>query len=232
MFYRCLIALKKTSIDVSGLIRLFLGNNSFSHKVILSYPINSCHTRERCRFGRGCIYAHSQQELNEWKQEYDRKLKEKAKEDIKKREELFSSEMASNVKHVKAALAVSFESSLYGGFEQLVLFDFGRKPYLVKKLNADVTSESNTLPIAREHLASQAPAIWDERSVEVVRFNQATREALQAEHLLRKYSLPRQLEIADEFLSPKIYKSVMHQLLFVEERFMKEEISRYVQRRF
>ena len=95
MFYRCLIALKKTSIDVSGLIRLFLGNNSFSHKVILSYPINSCHTRERCRFGRGCIYAHSQQELNEWKQEYDRKLKEKAKEDIKKREELFSSEMAS-----------------------------------------------------------------------------------------------------------------------------------------
>ena len=89
------IALKKTSIDVSGLIRLFLGNNSFSHKVILSYPINSCHTRERCRFGRGCIYAHSQQELNEWKQEYERKLKEKAKEDIKKREELFSSEMAS-----------------------------------------------------------------------------------------------------------------------------------------
>ena len=57
--------------------------------------INSCHTRERCRFGRGCIYAHSQQELNEWKQEYERKLKEKAKEDIKKREELFSSEMAS-----------------------------------------------------------------------------------------------------------------------------------------
>lgn len=95
MFYRCLIALKKTPIDVSGLIRLFLGNNSFSHKAILSYPINSCHTRERCRFGRGCIYAHSQQELNEWKQEYDRKLKEKAKEDIKKREELFSSEMAS-----------------------------------------------------------------------------------------------------------------------------------------
>ena len=136
------------------------------------------------------------------------------------------------VGHVKVALAVSFESSLYGSFEQLVLFDFGRKPYLVKKLNADVTSESNTLPIAREHLASQAPAIWDESSVEVVRFNQATREALQAEHLLRKYSLPRQLEIADELLSPKIYKSVMHQLLFVEERFMKEEISRYVQRGF
>ena len=73
----------------------FSWKQQFSHKVILSYPINSCHTRERCRFGRGCIYAHSQQELNEWKQEYDRKLKEKAKEDIKKREELFSSEMAS-----------------------------------------------------------------------------------------------------------------------------------------
>ena len=137
----------------------------------------------------------------------------------------------SQLGRVKVALTVSFESPLYGSFEQLVLFDFGRKPYLMKKLNADVTSESTTLPIAPEHLATHTPAIWDERSVEVVRFVHETREALKAEHLSRKYSLPRQAEIADELLSPKIYKHVMHQLLFVEERFMKEEISRYVLRR-
>ena len=101
----------------------------------------------------------------------------------------------------------------------------------MKKLNADVTSESTTLPIAPEHLATHTPAIWDERSVEVVRFVHETREALQAEHLSRKYSLPRQAEITNELLSPKIYKHVMHQLLFVEERFMKEEISRCVLRR-
>ena len=135
------------------------------------------------------------------------------------------------VGRVRVAITVSFESPLYGSFEQLVVFDFGRKPYLLKKLNADVTSEPMTLPSAPEHLASHAPAIWDERSVEVVRFIHATREALQAEHLSRKYGLPRQVDITDELLSPKIYKSVMHQLLFLEERFMKEQISRYVQRR-
>ena len=135
------------------------------------------------------------------------------------------------VGRVRVAITVSFKSPLYGSFEQLVVFDFGRKPYLLKKLNADVTSEPMTLPSAPEHLASHAPAIWDERSVEVVRFIHATREALQAEHLSRKYGLPRQVDITDELLSPKIYKSVMHQLLFLEERFMKEKISRYVQRR-
>ncbi|XP_022797854.1 uncharacterized protein LOC111336086, partial [Stylophora pistillata] len=291
----------------------------------------SCYTRERCRFGRGCIYAHNQHELNEWKKEYDRKIKEKLEKDIKEREELFSSEMASKIlkapqedrveylagvevicsppefnvklrdkeqykwtftltfqphevgtlrnvfllhryhsfyhlseipvgcyeeKHgsetyklcytaklkgpwykspssarlvgrVEVVLKVSFESPLYGSFEQLVSFDFGRKPYLVKKLTADVTSESVTLPTAPEHLATHASAIWDERSVEVVRFVHETKEALQAEHLSRKHILPRQVEITDKVLSPKIYKNVMHQLLFAEERFMREEISRY-----
>ena len=137
----------------------------------------------------------------------------------------------SQLGRVKVALTVSFESPLYGSFEQLVLFDFGRKPYLMKKLNADVTSESITLPIAPEYLATHTPEIWDERSVKVVRFVHETREALQVEHLSRKYSLPGQVEITDELLSPEIYKDVMHQLLFVEERFMKEEISRYVLRR-
>ena len=135
------------------------------------------------------------------------------------------------VGRVRVAITVSFKSPLYGSFEQLVVFDFGRKSYLIKKLNADVTSEPMTLPRAPEHLASYAPAIWDERSVEVVRFIHATREALQAEHLSRKYGLPRQVDITDELLSPKIYKNVMHQLLFLEERFMKEQISRYAQRR-
>ena len=132
------------------------------------------------------------------------------------------------VGRVKLALTVSFESPLYGSFEQLVLFDFGRKPYLVKRLNADVSSGSGTLPIAPVNSATHESAIWDEMSVEVVRFVHETGEALQAEHLSRKYSLPRQVEITEDVLSPKTYKKMVHQLLFVEERFMKEEISRYV----
>ena len=125
------------------------------------------------------------------------------------------------------SLTVSFESSLFGSFDQSVLFDFGKKPYLEQKLNTDVMSESlSQIPIIQEHVATPASAIWDERSMEVVRFVHETSEALQAEHLSRTYSLPKQVEITDEALNPKIYQKVMHQLIFVEERFMREEISR------
>ncbi|XP_022797830.1 uncharacterized protein LOC111336066 [Stylophora pistillata] len=298
------------------------GVTNGSYRLCKSY-----YTSERCRFGRGCLYAHSQQELNEWKQEYDRRATKNLEIKIKEEEEMFYAEILKappedrveclagvevicappelnatlrnneqfkwtftltfqqdevgslkNIlllhryhscfhlteirvgcfeeKHgsesykscytaklkdswykspntprmvgrVKLALTVSFESPLYGSFEQLVLFDFGRKPYLVKRLNADVSSGSGTLPIAPVNSATHESAIWDEMSVEVVRFVHETGEALQAEHLSRKYSLPRQVEITEDVLSPRTYKKMVHQLLFVEERFMKEEISRY-----
>ena len=128
---------------------------------------------------------------------------------------------------VEVSLTVSFESHLYGSFEQLVLFDFGKKPYLVKKLNADVMSESlSQTSIVPKHATASASAVWDEVSMEVVRFVHGTSEAVQAEHLSRTYGLPRKVEIEAETLSPAVYKSLMHQLLFVEEGFMKDEISR------
>ena len=128
---------------------------------------------------------------------------------------------------VEVRLTVSFDSRLYGSFEQLVLFDFGKEPYLVKKLNADVMSESlSQTSIASEHAIASTTAVWDEVSMEVVRFVHETSEAVQAEHLSRTYCLPKKVEITAETLSPVVYKSLMHQLLFVEEGFMKHEISR------
>jgi len=128
---------------------------------------------------------------------------------------------------LEVSLTVTFESRLYGSFEQLVLFDFGKKPYLVKRLNADVMSESlSQTSIVPEHATTSPPAVWDEVSMEVVRFVHGTSEAVQAEHLSRTYCLPKKREITAETLSPAVYKSLMHQLLFVEEGFMKDEISR------
>jgi len=124
-------------------------------------------------------------------------------------------------------VAVSFDSRLYGSFEQLLLFDFGKKPYLVKKLNADVMSDSlSQMSIVPEHATASAEAVWDEVSMEVIRFVHGTSEAVQAEHLSRTYCLPKKVEITAETLSPAVYKSLMHQILFVEEGFMKDEISR------
>ena len=39
--------------------------------------ILSCYSHEPCRYGRGCIYAHSNKELIEWQEEYQRKEVEK-----------------------------------------------------------------------------------------------------------------------------------------------------------
>lgn len=61
------------------------------------YLICSCYTRERCRFGRGCIFAHSIQELNEWEQEYHRKKREKRTKELQEKEEIISMEMASEI---------------------------------------------------------------------------------------------------------------------------------------
>ena len=69
--------------------------------------------------GVDAVASQSKQELNEWKQEYDRKLKEKAKEDIKKREELFSSEMASKfLKALPEDVSLLFHVGVTGKIRQ------------------------------------------------------------------------------------------------------------------
>ena len=59
--------------------------------------IYSCYTRERCRFGRGCIFAHSNEELKEWMQEYVRKEREKLSKELQDKAELDSMEMISKI---------------------------------------------------------------------------------------------------------------------------------------
>ena len=126
---------------------------------------------------------------------------------------------------MRVSLTISFASSLFGIFDQSVVFDFGKKPYLVKKLTADVHSQSWSLDPVISHNVQDA-AFWDERSVQVVRFVHETGEALQRVHLSRVYSLRVGKRIPTEKLTRSNYKEIMHALLHVEERFMKDEISR------
>ena len=125
---------------------------------------------------------------------------------------------------LRVSLTVSFASSLFGSFDQCVVFDFGKKPYLVQKLNADVHSETSALAIGPCNVPSSA--IWNERSLQVVRFFPESFEALQGMHWSRVYSLREDLKLPDEELSRSNYKKIMHALLHVEEGFMKAEIAR------
>ena len=126
---------------------------------------------------------------------------------------------------MRVSLTISFASSLFGIFDQSVVFDFGKKPYLVKKLTADVHSQSWSLDPVVSHNVQDA-AFWDERPVLVVRFVHETGEAPERVHLSKVYSLPVDVQIPTEKLTRSNYKDIMHALLHVEERFMKDEISR------
>lgn len=129
---------------------------------------------------------------------------------------------------MEVSVTISFESSLYGSFDQCVVFDFGKTPYLVRRLNADVRSESlSQTPIVSQHVT--VSAMWDERCVDVVKFDHKTGETLKEEQLSRMYSIPKKVNITVDELRRDNYKAVMHQLLFMEEGFMKNEILRYLQ---
>ena len=57
----------------------------------------SSYTRERCRYGRGCIFAHGNEELKEWQQEHLRKEREKLRKELQDKDELVSMEMATQI---------------------------------------------------------------------------------------------------------------------------------------
>ena len=53
---------------------------------------------------------------------------------------------------VLVQLKITFESTIYGTFAQTVMFDFGRRPYvLVQRLNIDVEGNKEILD-ALEHI--------------------------------------------------------------------------------
>ena len=129
---------------------------------------------------------------------------------------------------MEVSFTISFEASLYGSFDQCVVFDFEKTPYLVRRLNTDVRNESlSQTPIVSQHVT--VSAIWDECCVDVVKFDHKSGETLKEEQLSRMYSLPKKVNITVDELRRDNYKTIMHQLLFMEEGFMKNEISRYLQ---
>ena len=133
----------------------------------------------------------------------------------------------------KIDVTVGFSSSIFGSFAQCVLFDFGKKPYLVQRLNVDVCSKdvSDKLLAAR-HEVGQQHQMWDENSTKVIRFVSTSSEAVQREQILKRYSLPKRQEnvVSAQVMTGEAlrinYKRVMHQLLFIEETYMRQQIGR------
>ena len=133
-------------------------------------------------------------------------------------------------------ITVIFSSSVFGNFSQLVVFDFGQRSHLALDLSIDVGSQEFLSAFAEgksKLIADWSP--WDNGSMKVIAFHSKISPVFDNEGLLSKYKLPLRPEdivpspilIGSGCLSKENYKDVMHQLLFVEESYIRKQVARY-----
>lgn len=136
---------------------------------------------------------------------------------------------------MRVDITVGFSSTVFGSFSQCLLLDFGRKPYLVQRMNVDVCGEelSGQLDAIRQEVG-EGHQRWDESSVELVRVVPTDHVAQQRDKLCKMYSVPAKVHniVSAQLLTgstdKRYYQRTMHQLLFIEEAYMRQKIARWV----
>ena len=130
---------------------------------------------------------------------------------------------------MKIDVTVTFSTSIFGSFAQCVVFDFGKKPYLVQRLNVNVCGKGDSEElIAARHEVGVQRRMWNENSMKVSKAS----PGVQCDQLLKRYSLPERQEnivctqVRTGEATCDYYKRVMHQLLFIEETYMRQQIGR------
>ena len=131
-------------------------------------------------------------------------------------------------------IVVSFSTLMFGNFGQVLVLDFETQSYLSVEMNIEVGSQEllEEFSEKKSHLNLDWTS-WDDGSREIVKSEAKNPSVFNNEHLLDKYQLPRAEEIEPSPLLDKSqglnqgnYANVMHQLLFVEEVFIRKQIAR------
>lgn len=131
-------------------------------------------------------------------------------------------------------IVVSFSSLVFGNFAQVLVLDFGKENHLAMRMNIEVGSQEflKEFSEAKTNLTLGWP-IWDDGSREIIKFNPERPSVFNNEHLIDKYKLPRPDNIVpsplldgSQGLSKNSYRDIMHQLLFVEELYIRKKVSR------
>ncbi|XP_071943710.1 3'-5' exoribonuclease HELZ2-like [Antedon mediterranea] len=121
---------------------------------------------------------------------------------------------------------VHFTSNMLGSFHQWVVFDFGKKPVMVRKLNVHVGAEEDRPKYMKQ--LSQSTYIWDTSNTEIIR---PTEPSPLEEDLFKKYKPPSANLNIDDLnvgeLTQENYKHRMHKLVNLEERDRMTKISRF-----
>ncbi|GAB6025890.1 hypothetical protein CHUAL_011863 [Chamberlinius hualienensis] len=131
-------------------------------------------------------------------------------------------------------IGISFVSSVFGTFEQTVVFDFGFQPYLFQRLSAEVVPDpSATEVVDREEVLVCRDVRWDSQIVHIVSFKPSPLMfSMEDERLLNRYlpaSGPVSLrtDILSQPMHSDTYKPRLHTLLQAEEWAQKELLAKY-----
>ena len=131
-------------------------------------------------------------------------------------------------------IVVTFSTLVFGSFSQILVLDFGSESHLAVKMNVEVGSQEFLQEFGEEKSQLTLNGkLWDDGSRQIVKFEPKPTSVFRNEHLIDKYQLPSAEQIVpsplldrSQGLSPRNYTNVMHQLLFVEELYIRKQIAR------
>ncbi|XP_071941737.1 3'-5' exoribonuclease HELZ2-like [Antedon mediterranea] len=123
---------------------------------------------------------------------------------------------------------VHFTSNMLGSFHQWVVFDFGKKPVMVRKLNVHVGAKEDRPKYMKQLSERQSTIIWDTSNTEIIR---PPEPSPIEEDLIRKYKPPSANLNIDDLnvgeLTQENYKHRMHKMVHLEERDRMKKINRF-----
>ena len=131
-------------------------------------------------------------------------------------------------------IVVSFSTLVFGSFKQFVVFDFGKETHLAVRMYIEIGSQEFLQEFSEEKakLVLEGP-LWDDGSRKIISFGHKTPSVFNNDCLTAKYKLPRPDDIVpsplldgSQGLSKENYLDVMHQLLFVEELYIRKKVAR------
>ncbi|XP_068761782.1 3'-5' exoribonuclease HELZ2-like isoform X3 [Montipora capricornis] len=131
---------------------------------------------------------------------------------------------------------VAFSTLVFGNFAQVLVLDFGGdSAHLAVKMNVEVGSQEFWQEYGEEKAKLTLDwTLWDDGSRKIVKFEPKQPLPFNNDYLLGMYKLPREDEMVPcalfdkgQGLRPENYKNVMHQLLFIEEFYIRKQIARF-----
>ena len=125
--------------------------------------------------------------------------------------------------------SVQFSSGVFGDFEQKLVFDFGQGLVLVRPLFASVVTKD--ICSSGQGTSSRAAYCctleWSEKEMELVKCKDFIEMDLDG--LCDQYCIPDVLPDPSECaeFTRETYCKLWHDILFIEEKYIQEEVARY-----